>query len=106
MCEIFGDRLAVVARELTKLHESYHRDKLALLADFYQQALPPKGEIVILVSGMTANNDTFDTAKLTAMLREEMRATSLRDAVQTVSQISSQSRKIIYSLAIDLDKEN
>ena len=106
MYEIFGDRLAVVARELTKLHESYHRDKLALLADFYQQALPPKGEIVILVSGMTANNDTFDTAKLTAMLREEMRATSLRDAVQTVSQISSQSRKIIYSLAIDLDKEN
>ena len=106
MYEIFGDRLAVVARELTKLHESYHRDRLALLAEFYQQALPPKGEIVILVSGMTANNDTFDTAKLTAMLREEMRETSLRDAVQTVSQISSQSRKIIYSLAIDLDKEN
>ncbi len=106
MYEIFGDRLAVVARELTKLHESYHRDRLALLAEFYQQALPPKGEIVILVSGMTANNDTFDTAKLTAMLREEMRATSLRDAVQTVSQISSQSRKIIYSLAIDLDKES
>jgi len=26
--------------------------------------------------------------------------------VQTVSQISGQSRKIIYSLAIDLDKEN
>jgi 16S rRNA (cytidine1402-2'-O)-methyltransferase len=106
MYEIFGDRLAVVARELTKLHESYHRDRLALLAEFYQQALPPKGEIVILVSGMTANNDTFDTAKLTAMLREEMRETSLRDAVQTVSQISSQSRKTIYSLAIDLDKEN
>jgi len=106
MYEIFGDRLAVVARELTKLHESYHRDRLALLAEFYQQALPPKGEIVILVSGVTANNDKFDTAKLTAMLREEMRATSLRDAVQTVSQISSQSRKIIYSLAIDLDKES
>jgi uncharacterized protein with PIN domain len=55
---------------------------------------------------MTASDNTFDTAKLIAMLREEMRATSLRDAVQTVSQISSQSRKIIYSLAIDLDKKN
>jgi hypothetical protein len=40
------------------------------------------------------------------MLHEEMQATSLRDAVQTVSQISGQSRKIIYSLAIDLDREN
>jgi 16S rRNA (cytidine1402-2'-O)-methyltransferase len=88
------------------LHESCHRDKLALLAEFYQQSAPPKGEIVIMVSGMAASDDTFDTAKLTAMLREEMQATSLRDAVQTVSQISGQSRKIIYSLAIDLDKEN
>ena len=106
MHEVFGERLAVIARELTKLHESYHRDTLALLAEFYQKAPPPKGEIVILVSGMTASDDTFDTAKLTAMLQEEMQATSLRDAVQTVSQISGQSRKIIYSLAIDLDKEN
>ena len=106
MHKIFGDRLAVVARELTKLHESYHRDTLALLAEFFQQAAPPKGEVVILVSGMKSRDDKFDTAKLIAMLREEMQATSLRDAVQTVSQISGQSRKIIYSLAIDLDREN
>ena len=65
-----------------------------------------EGEVVILVSGMKSRDDTFDNAKLTAMLREEMQATSLRDAVQTVSQISGQSRKIIYSLAIDLDREN
>ena len=106
MHEIFGNRLAVVARELTKLHESYHRNTLAVLAKFYHQTTPPKGEIVVLISGMTANDDTFDTAKLTAMLREEMQATSIRDAVQTVSQISGQSRKVVYSLAIDLDKEN
>jgi uncharacterized protein with PIN domain len=55
---------------------------------------------------MKSRDDTFDTAKLIAMLHEEMQATSLRDAVQTVSQISGQSRKIIYSLAIDLDREN
>ena len=81
------------------------RDR-ALLAKFYQQAAPPKGEIVILVSGMAASDDTFDITKLNAMLREEMQATSLRDAVQTVSQISGKSRKIIYSLAIDLNREN
>jgi 16S rRNA C1402 (ribose-2'-O) methylase RsmI len=77
-----------------------------MLVEFYQQATPPKGEIVVLVSGMKPRDDTFDTTKLTAMLREEMQATSLRDAVQTVSQISGQSRKIIYSLAIDLDRKN
>ena len=37
------------------------------------------------------------------MLREEMQTNSLRDAVQTVTQISGQPRKIVYSMAIDLN---
>ena len=53
--------------------------------------------LVSLSGDMAASNNIFDTAKLTAMLREEMQVTSLRDAVQTVSQITGQSRKIIYS---------
>ena len=106
MMEVFGDRMVVVARELTKLHESFHRDTLLSLAEFYAQAPPPKGEIVILVSGNIKDDDEFDTAKLATMLRAEMQATSLRDAVQAVTQISGQPRKMIYSLAIDLDKKN
>jgi 16S rRNA (cytidine1402-2'-O)-methyltransferase len=104
MYDEFGDRLAVVARELTKLHESFHRDSLKLLSNFYAKSVAPKGEIVILVSGATERNDTFDKVKLISMLREEMQVNSLRDAVQTVTQISGQPRKIIYSMAIDLDK--
>jgi len=100
MYDTFGDRLAVVARELTKLHENFHRDSLKFLAGFYTKSIPPKGEIVILVGGAKERSDEFNNAKLTSMLREEMRATSLRDAVQTVTQISGQSRKKIYSMAI------
>ena len=43
-----GDRDAVVARELTKLHEEYSRGKLsALLSQFRSQT--PKGELVLLI---------------------------------------------------------
>ena len=101
----FGDRLAVVARELTKLHESFHRDELKVLSNFYAKSAPPKGELVILVSGAFGNDESFDTSTLKSMLREEMQANSLRDAVQTVTQISGKSRKFIYSLAIDLNKK-
>ena len=104
MYDEFGDRLAVVARELTKMHESFHRDSLKLLSNFYAKSVTPKGEIVILIHGANEHNDMFDKVKLISMLREEMKAASLRDAVQTVSQISGQPRKIIYSIAIDLDK--
>ncbi len=103
MYDTFGDRLAVVARELTKLHENFHRDSLKFLASFYTKSIPPKGEIVILVGGAKERSDEFNNAKLKSMLREEMQATSLRDAVQTVTQISGQSRKKIYSMAINLN---
>ncbi len=105
MYEEFGDRLAVVARELTKLHENFHRDSLKSLKNFYAKSVTPKGEIVILISGANERNDEFDKIKLTSMLREEMQANSLRDAVQTVTQVSGQPRKKIYSIAIDLNSE-
>ena len=105
MYEEFGDRLAVVARELTKLHETFHRDSLKLLKNFYAKSVAPKGEIVILISGASERSDEFDRVKLMSMLREEMQATSLRDAVQTVTQVSGQPRKKIYSMAIDLNSK-
>ena len=66
----------------------------------------PKGEIVILVSGAGKQDNTFDTKKLISILREEMSANSLRDAVQNVAEISGEPRRTIYSLAIDLTKGN
>ena len=93
MYEEFGDRLAVVARELTKLHENFHRDSLKLLKNFYAKSVAPKGEIVILISGANECSNEFDKIKLITMLREEMRATSLRDAVQTVTQASDNPAK-------------
>ena len=98
-----SDRLAVVAREITKLHETFHRDSLKSLSHFYSKSVTPKGEIVILISGANKLSNGFDRLKIISMLREEMQATSLRDAVQTVTQISGQPRKEIYSIAIDLN---
>ena len=43
-----GDRDAVIARELTKLHEQLHRGKLSELAEEFSAATP-KGEIVLLI---------------------------------------------------------
>ena len=106
MHKVFGDRLAVVARELTKIHENLHRDSLKVLSDFYTKSKIPKGEIVILVSGASKKDNTYDTKKLVSILREEMSSNSLRDAVQNVTEISGEPRRTIYSLAINLAKEN
>ena len=45
-----GDRKASVSRELSKIYEETRRGSLAELSEYYE-ANPPKGEIVIVVSG-------------------------------------------------------
>ncbi len=53
LAEIDADVPICVARELTKVFETYHRGSAAaLLAEF--KAKPPKGEIVLLVGGQNA----------------------------------------------------
>ena len=46
--EILGEREAVVARELTKLHEELRRGRLSELAEHYSNE-EPRGEIVLLI---------------------------------------------------------
>ena len=54
MQHAYGERLCVIARELTKLHEEIERGSLTDLAQKYQTTPPPRGEIVILVEGASA----------------------------------------------------
>ncbi len=48
-CEILGEREAVVARELTKLHEELARGRLSDLAERFADAENARGEIVLII---------------------------------------------------------
>ena len=103
MAEVFGSRLAVVAREITKLHEDLQRAPLDKLAGLYAHQDPPRGEVVILVKGADQTKVIFDDTMLRNMLAEQLENKSLRDAVKTVTELSGQPRRKIYKLAIELD---
>ena len=103
MVEVFGSRLAVVARELTKLHEDLQRAPLDELAGLYAHQDPPRGEAVILVKGASQTTAIFDDTSLKNMLAEQLESSSLRDAVKTVTKLSGEPRRKIYKLAIELD---
>jgi 16S rRNA (cytidine1402-2'-O)-methyltransferase len=55
--EILGEREAVVARELTKLHEEVRRGRLSELAAHYSVEENPRGEIVLLIDRNTIQMD-------------------------------------------------
>jgi 16S rRNA (cytidine1402-2'-O)-methyltransferase len=53
--EVLGNRRAAVARELTKIHEEIARGDLRELARRFGAGPPARGEIVLLISGASAD---------------------------------------------------
>lgn len=70
---VLGDRRAVVAREITKLHESFSRGTLSSLADEFSEGTS-RGEIVLVIDRMSdavADRPPSDLATRVAGLEAE-----------------------------------
>jgi 16S rRNA (cytidine1402-2'-O)-methyltransferase len=59
--EILGERLTVVARELTKLHEEIARGRLSELAEHFKHVETARGEMVLLIDRKTISIEDAGT---------------------------------------------
>ena len=82
MADILGARAAVMARELTKLHEELARGDLAELADS-ARLRDIKGEIVLLVGPALAKEASDDDIEV--RLETALQSMSLKDAAKAVA---------------------
>ena len=74
--EIFGEREAVVARELTKLHEEIARGRLSELAGRFASGASTRGEMVLiidrtLIESETKEDSVSSVATMVATLESE-----------------------------------
>lgn len=104
MAEIYGNRYCVIARELTKLHETLYRGMLTDLAKQFESAPILKGELVLVVDGADKHASKVSIEKISELLRARMHKMSLRDAVEEVEDLSGLPRKQIYQLALSISK--
>jgi len=96
------DRPAVVARELTKLHEEFRPGTLAELAAWYE-AHEPRGEITLVVAGAPAEPVVMDTEFLAAEARRLLgEGLSRKDVVRRLTESSGLPRNDIYRLVTEL----
>lgn len=66
--EVLGEREAVVARELTKLHEEIRRGRLSELSKHYADKESPRGEIVVLIDRNVIEEPVSESAASVAAL--------------------------------------
>jgi 16S rRNA (cytidine1402-2'-O)-methyltransferase len=66
--EILGEREAVVARELTKLHEEIKRGRLSELSSYFEDHDKARGEIVVLIDRTVIAETTVTTESTIAAL--------------------------------------
>ncbi len=105
MAEIYGNRHCVIARELTKLHETLYRGTLTELLKQLEDIHPMKGELVLVVQGSDKHTGQISMQEVTELLRKRLQKLSLRDAVQELEEMSGLPRKQIYQLALSISKD-
>ncbi len=96
---LWGDRPAVVLRELTKLHEEVLRGGLAELAERFRTR-QVRGEIVVVI-GAPPQATTFDDMAVDALLRECRRSgMSASQAAREVAAMTARPRSELYVRAL------
>lgn len=96
--EAFGpDRLAVVARELTKLHEEVARGTLAELAERFAEGA--RGEIVLVVAGAPERSADPETA-VDEVLARVAAGERLKDAASAVAASTGLRSRELYDAAL------
>ena len=95
-----GDRRASVCREITKLHETFHRDTLDELARAFEGAAL-KGEIVLVIAppGPAA---APSEASVEAQLAAGLATMSVREAAASVAAATGLPRRDLYARALKL----
>lgn len=101
---ITGDRRIVLARELTKLHETVVNGSLAsVLEQVKNNANMQKGEFVVIVEGAVIkkkNNVISEEQKRILLIL--LKQTSIKSAVAMAVEITGARKKVLYQTALEL----
>ncbi|MFZ2170907.1 MAG: 16S rRNA (cytidine(1402)-2'-O)-methyltransferase [Methylococcaceae bacterium] len=107
MAEIIPlDRQIVIARELTKLHETIVKTSLANALELVEQNdNMRKGEFVVIVDGAVVDKKeqtmTTEQKKILSVL---LRECSIKTAVAMAVEITGLRKKVLYQAALEMDK--
>ena len=99
MLKYFGDRRISICRELTKIHEEVMRTTLSQAIEYYEQNAP-RGEYVLVVEGMSAEElkDEYSVEEAAGIARKLIEGgAKMSDACKEAARITGVRKNDIYT---------
>ncbi|WP_322510145.1 16S rRNA (cytidine(1402)-2'-O)-methyltransferase [Anaerolinea sp.] len=104
LLDILGNRSAVIARELTKIHEEFLRGTLHDLIQHFDQT-QPLGEFIILVAGASKLEKTWNEEQVLEVFQREFTGNiSLKTFAEQIAQVSGWKKNDLYRLFLEQKK--
>ena len=103
--KFFNDRDIFVARELTKMHETFYRKNLV---NFDGLKKDLKGEITVVLSSKNIKNSkqpTFDEKKLSVEISKYLKRYTLKDVVKLISEKNDLPKNKVYEMCLKIKKK-
>lgn len=104
MLQVFGNRKAAVARELTKIHEEVLSSDIETLCNAFSKQAEVRGEIVLLLQG-NSGNTYVARDKIIEELKFLLNDLTLKDAVKEIASLYNLPKKEIYSMALSIKQK-
>ncbi len=98
----FSGRKILIAKEITKIHEAFIREKIDKL-EIFETSM--KGELTIVVSEKKTKNINLNEKKIVNKAKKYLKSYSLKDTVNLILETEKINKKKIYDLCLKIKNE-
>ena len=98
----FSGRKILIAKELTKIHETFFRENIDDIGMFKDKM---KGELTIIISEKNIKNKAFDKEKIVNKVKKYLKKYSLKDTVDLILESEKVNKREIYKLCLKIKNE-
>jgi 16S rRNA (cytidine1402-2'-O)-methyltransferase len=97
----FSGRKILIAREITKLHETFYREDVDKI-NLFKTSI--KGELTVVISEKNTKDKFFDENKIIKKAKVYLKKYSLKDVVELIFETEKINKKKIYQICLNIKK--
>ena len=103
--EYFLGRHIFIAREISKIHETFYREKISSIKPFKTLL---KGELTVVISKIYTKDRFIKNDEIISQAKQFLNKYSLKDVVELISKKEKISKKKVYDICLKIknDKKN